>query len=273
MSAVELAPEHKVGLTLPNPVLPAAGCFGFGQEYAGLVELEALGGVVFGPVTHRPRRGSEPPRLVPFAGGVLVHTGLANPGAGALVRRARRAWGRIPVPIIVHVVATAPDEVSACCEQLGALEQVAGLELGIADDATPEEVAQLIGAARAGAGQPLLARLPLHSAGLLCGPAVEAGASALTIGAAPRGTLYDAGSGAFVTGRLYGPLVLGLALRALRQVRKAMAVPLIGCGGIHSIEDARALLRAGAVAVQVDSALWRDPGSLSAMARALGTTE
>ena len=273
MSAVELAPEHKVGLTLPNPCMPAAGCYGFGQEYSGLVEEGALGAVVFGPVTARPHRGSEPPRLVEIPGGVLVHTGLANPGAATLARRARRVWGRLTVPVIVHIVATSPDEVATCCGQLSALDMVAGFELGLADDATPQEATQLVAAARTRAGQPLLVRLPLHSAEGLCRAAVEAGASALTVGAAPRGTLVPAASSGFITGRLYGPFVLPLALRALRRVRRAVEVPLVGCGGIHTIEDARAFLRAGAAAIQVDSALWRDPSSLAHIARALAAPE
>jgi dihydroorotate dehydrogenase (NAD+) catalytic subunit len=268
MSAVELAPTHKVGLTLTNPCMPAAGCFGFGGEYGSLVNVEALGAVVYGPVTGRPRPGSPPPRLVPLPYGVLVHTGLANPGARALVRRARQMWSNLPVPVIAHVAATTPDEVASCCQQLGALETVAGLELGLTDETTPQEAGALVAAARESAAQPLIVRLGLASAEALCQVAVEAGADALTVAAPPRGTLRLP-SGEYLTGRLYGPWVLPLALHALRQVRRAVDVPLIGCGGIHTEEDAQAFLEAGAVAVQVDSVIWRDPGRLARIARAL----
>ncbi len=268
MSPVELAPLHKVGLTLPNPCMPAAGCFGFGREYDPLVEMEALGALVYGPVTARPRTGSAPPRLVPLPNGVLVHTGLANPGVAALVRRAHRNWCTLPVPLIVHVAGTTPDEAASCCRQLGALEVVAAVELGLPDDVTLEEAAALVSSARRSAVQPLIVRLGLAGAEAMAPVAVSSGADALTIAAPPRGTVRLP-SGEYLTGRLYGPWVLPLTLRALRQVRRAVEVPLIGCGGIHSAQDARAFLEAGAAAVQLDSALWRDPSSLARIARSL----
>ena len=90
--AIELAPNHKTGMTLANPVMPAAGCFGFGTEFADLLDITGLGAIVVGPFTARPRRGAEPPRAVPLADGVLVHTALANRAghvAGAAMGRIR----------------------------------------------------------------------------------------------------------------------------------------------------------------------------------------
>ncbi len=271
MTLIHLASDHKIGLTLDNPVMPAAGCFGFGTEYSRLVEIEALGAIVVGPVTAGPRRGAEPPRTMPVPGGVLLHTGLANPGISKIVRRYSHAWARSPVPVIVHVAGTSPDEVASCCRRLCGVEAVAGIELGLPDAITPDEAAAIIQAARAVAYQPLIARLPLTSAGSLCEPAVEAGADALTIAAPPRGTAWHAPGKCFVSGRLYGPLVLPLALRALRQVVERVSVPLVGCGGIHSAEDALAFFHAGAVAVQVGGALWRDPTCLARIARSLSS--
>ena len=269
MTTIDLAPEHKVGLTLTNPVMPAAGCYGLGAEYAQLVEVETLGAVVVGPVTAAARQGTDPPRTVSVVGGVLVHTGLANPGIGAIVHRAARAWARSPVPVIVHVAGTSPDEVVTCCKHLSGIEAVAGIEVSLPDTADVGEVADVAQASRAAASQPLIVRLPLSRAAALCEAAVASGAAALTIAAPPRGTAWHAPSGRFVTGRLYGPLVLPLALLALRCVRERVAVPLIGCGGIHNVADALAHLRAGAVAVQVGGALWRDPSCLARIARQL----
>ena len=118
-ATVDLAPNHKVGLALANPVMPAAGCFGFGTAYARLVEVEVLGAVLVGPITARPRRGAEPPRTLPIRGGVLLHTGLANPGVAAVTRRYTRAWARSPVPVIVHVASTTPEETASCCRRRG----------------------------------------------------------------------------------------------------------------------------------------------------------
>ncbi len=270
---VDLAPNHKIGLTLDNPVMPAAGCFGLGAEYSRLVEVEALGAIVVGPVTARPRRGSEPPRTAPIPGGMLLHTGLANPGVGKVARRYRHAWERSPVPVIVHIAGTSPDEVASCCLRLFGVEAVAGIELGLPDATTPDEAAAIIRAARADAYQPLIARLPLASAGSLCEKAVEAGADALTVAAPPRGTAWRAPGERFISGRLYGPLVLPLALRALRHVAERVSVPLVGCGGIHSTKDALAFLCAGAVAVQVGGAIWRDPACLARIARGLSAQD
>ena len=308
-AAVDLAPGHKVGLTLANPVMPAAGCFGFGKEYNQLVEVESLGAGGVGPVTAGPRRGAEPPRTLPLPpcqermgetlppeaegpgeehlppapgglGGVLLHTGLANPGVAAAVRRYGRAWARSPVPVIVHVAGTSPNEAASCCWRLASIEAVAGIELGLPDIASGatglaescDEVTDVIRAARAAASQPLIVRLPLAWAAALCKAAVEAGADALTVAAPPRGTVWHAPSDRFVTGRLYGPFVLPLALRALRRVAELVPVPLIGCGGIHSVADGLAFLRAGATAIQVGGALWHDPASLTRIARGLSST-
>jgi dihydroorotate dehydrogenase (NAD+) catalytic subunit len=272
MTAVDLAPDHKTGLTLANPVMPAAGCFGFGTQYARLVEVEALGAVVVGPLTVRPRQGAEPPRTVPIPGGVLLHTGLANPGIAAAVRRYARTWARSPVPVIVHVAGTSPAEAASGCQRLWSVEAVAAIELGLPDTADPDEASAIVQAAHTVARQPLIVRLPLAWADALCEAAIEAGADALTVAAPPRGTAWHAPTGRFVTGRLYGPFVLPLALRALRRVAELVPVPLIGCGGIHSAEDARAFLHAGAAAIQVDGALWRDPAGLARIARDLSPT-
>jgi dihydroorotate dehydrogenase (NAD+) catalytic subunit len=273
--AIELAPNHKTGLSLANPVMPAAGCFGFGLEYNRLIEMEALGAIVVGPVTGGPRRGAEPPRAVPIPDGVLLHTGLANPGVAAVVKRSARVWARSPVPVIVHVAGTSPDETQGCCQRLSGVEAVAGIELGLPDSAAGEDAAAIIQAARAATSQPLIVRLPLAlsmggglvRAGALCEVAVELGADALTVAAPPRGTAWHAER--FVAGRIYGAFVLPQALHALRRVAELVQVPLIGCGGIHCAKDALAFLRAGAVAVQVDAALWHDPACLVRIARDL----
>jgi dihydroorotate dehydrogenase (NAD+) catalytic subunit len=271
-SVVELAPNHKTGLTLANPVMPAAGCFGFGPEYTRLVEVEALGAVVVGPVTAGKRRGANPPRTLAIPGGVLLHTGLANPGVAAVARRYARVWTRSPVPVIVHVAGTSPGETAACCRRLASVEAVAGIELGLADTVSPDDAIAIVQAARATAGQPLIVRLPLTGDSppySLCEAVVGAGADALTIAAPPRGTAWYEPGEHFVRGRLYGPFVHPLALRALRRVAELVSVPIVGCGGIHGTEDARAFLHAGATAIQVGGALWRDPSCLARIARDL----
>ena len=265
--SVALAPGHKVGLVINGPVMPAAGCFGLGLEYSRLIDVEPLGAIVVGPVTAGPRPGAQPPRVLSIPGGVLLHTGLANPGVSAVVRRQARGWAALPVPVIVHVAGTSPGETASCCRRLSSLEAVAAVELGLPDTPAMEDVVSIVEAARDATRQPLIVRLPLGWAGDLCEGVVDAGGDALTVGAPPRGTGWHAQAGRFVTGRLYGPFVLPLAIRAVRQVLELVQVPVVGCGGISSAEDALVFLRAGAKAVQIDGAIWRDPSCLVRVAR------
>ena len=263
---IQPAAAHKAPLSLRNPVMVAAGCYGLGDGYADLIDLTHLGAVVVGPVTLRPRRGAAPPRAVAVPGGVLLHTGLENPGLSATLRHHRRTWSHSPVPVILHLAATTPERTSIACEQLSAEDAIAAVELGLANHVTPAEAAQLVEAAtNMYPYRPLLVRLPLETAADLAEPVVAAGADALVVAAPPRGTVHFRGR--FVTGRLYGPFVLPLALRALHQVVDRVSVPLVAAGGITSAADARAFLRSGALAVQIDVALWRNPAGLGPLAQ------
>ena len=266
---IALAPHHKAGLALANPVMTVAGCYGLGTEYAGLLDTGPLGAVVVGPVTVEPRQGAGPPRLMPVPGGVLLHTGLDNPGIARVVREFGRAWRQMSVPVIVHVAGTSLESVSRCCSRLSTIDAVGAIEVGVTDNATPDQVRDIIGAADASAIQPLLARLPLAGAIRLCEAAVEAGADALTVAGPPRGTVWYPPQHRFVTGALYGPFVFPLVLNVLQAIRSRVTVPIVGCGGVSDAEDASALLHAGCVAVQIGAAIWRDPLNLSRIARAL----
>jgi dihydroorotate dehydrogenase (NAD+) catalytic subunit len=244
----------------------AAGCYGLGDAYADLADPARLGAVVVGPVTLRPRRGAAPPRAVPLPGGVLLHTGLENPGLSAVLRHHRRTWSRSPAPVIVHLAATTPERTSVACERLSAEDAIAAVELGLANHVTIGDATQLVeAAANIYPYRPLLVRLPLETAADLAEAVVAAGADALVVAAPPRGTVHLRGR--FVTGRLYGPFVLPLALRALRQVADRSIAPLIGAGGITTATHVAAFLRSGAAAVQVDIALWRDPAGLASLAQ------
>lgn len=279
---IELAPNHKHGLSLRGPTIPATGVWGYSDEYRRLIPLEALGALVTNPITARPRRGARPPRAVGIPGGLLMHTGLHNPGVMAVIRRHHRRWKRSPVPVIAHVVGVNVDEAVACVERLSEIEIVAGVELGLPDSLTMEDALQVISAARAACTLPLIVKLPLWratdpaddaSGPGLAAQVVDLGcADALTVAAPPRGTVWHQDRA--LTGRLYGPVTFPQALRALCQVAELIgdAVPLIGCGGVHSAADALAMLRVGAVAVQVDSYVWKDPAGFVRLARQVTQT-
>src|SRR5512143_4135358 len=243
----------KQSLRLINPVIGGAGAFGYAGEYAKLIDLGKLGALVTNPVTLRPRRAATGTRVVPLDSGILVHTGLPNPGVHQVYRINAARWKSSSVPIIVHLAATSPDEVGKCAEILAGSDGIAALEIGLHDQATHRDARLMIGAAREHTHLPVLARLPLYYAAHVALAAEEAGADALVIAAPPRGTARDPLSGQLIGGRVYGPWLKALALRAAGQVAGRVKIPVIGCGGIHNPDDARDYLEAGAVAVQVDS--------------------
>jgi len=267
---IELAPRHKHGLSLKGPVMPAAGIMGYSDAYRRLIPWEVLGAFVTNPMTARPRPGAPDPRAISLPGGLLVHTGLHNPGVAAVIRHHRKHWAHCPVPVIAHVVGVNAEEAVTCVKRLSALEVVAGVELGLPDGLALEEALEIIMAARKAGSLPLIVKLPLLRASDLA-PRVadQDGADALTVAALPRGSVWHQGQ--TVTGRLYGPATAPQTLWMLRQVAALIegALPLIGSGGIHCTDDALAMLDAGAVAVQVDSYIWKDPTGFVRMARAV----
>ncbi len=271
---IELTRLGKESLVIENPVMPAAGTFGFdGAAYRDILDLTKLGAIVTNPVTWKARRVARGPRVVPMPSGILVHTGLPNPGAVKLIKRYGANWARSLAPVIVHVVATSPDDVAQCAGVLDRAEGVAGIELGVHDRATPEDVKVMVRAALSNTLRPLLVRVPLYSALESARAAQEAGAGGVVVAAPPRGTTRDPETGRLVGGRVYGPWLHAQILRAVGQVALALDIPVTGSGGVHTADDARDLIEAGAVAVQVDTVTWADPRRLEIIARNLGGLE
>jgi dihydroorotate dehydrogenase (NAD+) catalytic subunit len=267
--SIPLTRPGKNSLIVETPVMPAAGVFGFGEQYRDLIDFDKLGALVTNPVTYKPWSPATGTRVVPLDAGLLVHTGLPNPGLSKVIAHHRTTWERLPVPIIVHVVATTVDEVRRCIHKLDEEETVAGIELGLNDGISTAEAQAAVRAATDRSDKPVLVRLPFGVTVDLAAAVADAGAGGLVICAPPRGTARDSG-GRLVSGRLYGPMIKPLVLRLVGQIARRMDVPVIGAGGIHSPEDARDYLEAGAVAVQVDSATWINPKLLEHIARDLG---
>ncbi len=251
---IELAPSHKIGLVLASPVIAGGGAFGFADEYADLVDFTQFGAFVTNPITRRPRSPADGRRVAPFPGGVLMHTGLPNPGISAAIRDYERKWAKLGCPVIVHIAATTPDEVVGCVEKLERVEAVAGIEIGFRDNESLSEAEMMLREAVKRARQPVIASLPQARATAFARMSEKVGAQAVTVSAPPRGTL--AVSGEMVTGRLYGPSLLPQTLRLVHEIKSLIALPIIGAGGIQSHEDTEAVLEAGAVAAMVDSAAW-----------------
>jgi len=271
---IDLTRPGKQTLTIHNPVMPAAGVFGFdGAAYRDLVDLSQMGALVTNPITWKPRHAARGPRVVPLPSGALIHTGLPNPGVTRAIRQYGPTWAHSPIPIIVHVVATTPADVARCAEALDRCEGVAALELGLHDLATPDDIELILQAARDVTLLPLLVRVPLYSAVEAARVAQDAGAGGLIVAAPPRGTTRDPQSERLVGGRIYGPWLAAQALRAVGQVARIAAVPVVGSGGIHSAEDGRDFLEAGAAAIQLDTLIWTDPAQVDIIVRGLGGLE
>jgi dihydroorotate dehydrogenase (NAD+) catalytic subunit len=251
---VELAPAHKIGLTLNSPLIAGGGALGFADEYADLIDFSTLGAFVTNALTLRPRTPAEGPRVVPFAGGVLLHTGLPNPGVSAAIRDYERKWARLGCPVIVSLAATTPEELGASVTKLEAVDSVAGIEIGFRDDEVLADAEFMLREALGRARQPVIVSLPAARALAFARMAEKVGAQALTVAVPRRGT-WRVGE-EWVTGRLYGPAFLPQSLLLVQEIRKLTELPIIGAGGVHSKEDVKAMLAAGAAAVRLDSVAW-----------------
>ncbi len=269
-------------LKLKNPVLVAAGTFGYGLEFAASLPLESLGGVVLKTVTSKPREGNAPPRLAETPSGMLNAVGLQNVGLDRLITETLPALKRYAVPVIVSILGESPQELAAMTAKLSQLEEVSAIELNlscpnvrhpantnarfvglVAHDAAASS--EMVKAARQATSKPLIAKLSPDVTDLTpIALAVEqAGADAVTIANTFVGMSIDSktrrsrlGS---ATGGLSGPAIRPLAVYRVWYTAQILRIPIIGLGGIVSAEDALEFLFAGATAVAVGTANFADP--------------
>lgn len=269
--AIEIARPGKYSLIVPTPVMPAAGTVGFGDSYRALLDYEKLGAIVTNPATIEPWRPAAGTRIIPLDAGVLVHTGLPNPGLAKVISQNRRAWAKLPIPVILHLAAASARQVKGAIALIDDIDEIAAVELGLSDDIDQADAVSLVAEA-ARMEKPLLARLPFYECHQLALPVADAGADALVLTAPPRGAARDPYTGRLVSGRVYGPLIKPMVLRLVGRLRRQLPdeLPLIASGGIHSPQDARDYMDAGAIAVQVDAATWGQPKMLERIARDLG---
>lgn len=272
---IELAPNHKIGLSLVNPVMIASGCGGYGNAYQQFIDLSMFGAVVTNPITLRPRHGSSQPRLVETKGGFILNTGQQNPGVRKVIQQYQKSWTHGGTPVIAHLPADEPEDLLRTARALSGLETPQGqsalvaIELGLPHQATPADVMRWIRAVQGGSPLPLLVKLPLDAPLELAETVAEAYADALVIGSPPWGTAQVPVSEAVVSGFLYGPALHSLALRALYLLKSRVDLPLVAAGGIHSLADAQAFLAAGAAAVQIDTLIFIEPKSAYDIAQSL----
>ncbi|MFQ6097127.1 MAG: dihydroorotate dehydrogenase [Armatimonadota bacterium] len=263
------------GIRLRNPVMAASGTFGFGQEYADVVDVSRLGAVVVKGTTLEPWPGNPPPRIVETAAGMLNAIGLQNDGVEAFLTD-KLPWLRERgATVIVNVCGHAPDEYAKVCEILDDADGVAAIEInascpnikegGMAFCAAPSALRDLVAACREATHLPLITKLSPNVTDIvgLANAAVRAGSDAVSLINTLLGMVIDAEKRkpilANVTGGLSGPAIKPVALRMVWEVARAVPAPVIGMGGIMTATDAIEFLLAGAKAVAVGTANFVNP--------------
>ncbi len=271
------------GIPLANPVLTASGTFGYAREYAGLVDLGAIGAIVVKGVSLEPWPGNPPPRTVETASGMLNAIGLENPGVDHFIDTDLPYLAGLGVPIIVNVVGRTPAEYAEVARRLTGPAGVAGLEAniscpnvkegGLSFGADPDIAAGLVAGMRRVTGLPLIVKLTPNVTDIvtLAHRVVDAGADGLSLINTLVGMAIDPEACRPVlangTGGLSGPAIKPVALALVYRVAAAVTVPIVGMGGIFTGRDAVEFLMVGASAVAVGTATFIDPGAPARVAR------
>lgn len=271
-------------LRFRNPVLVASGTFGYAREMEGLVDFAQLGGIVPKTVTQASRIGNKPPRTVETAAGMLNAIGLDNDGIDHFIAHHLPYLKTLPTAIVGNIAGKTEDEFFAMAEKIGATQGLAGLELNLscpnvsggADFATdPDVTRRIIAGVRKVCPLPIIAKLTPNVTRIvpIAAAAAEAGADAVSLVNTFVGVAIDwrrkkpiLGN---ITGGLSGPAIKPLALRIVWQVARAVQIPIIGIGGIATIDDAMEFFLAGASAIQVGTANFFKPTASIEIARQL----
>lgn len=272
---------------LANPILVASGTFGYAREMTAFADFSRLGGVIPKTVTPLPRAGNPPPRTVETSAGLLNSIGLDNDGLEAFLQKSLPYLTTLPTAVIVNIAGKSTAEFVAMAERLAEQRGIAALELNIScpnvtggvDYGTdPAKTAEVISAVRAVCPFPIFAKLTPNVTSIveIARAATDAGADALSLVNTFQGLVVNwrrrqpvLGNG---IGGLSGPAIKPLALRCVWQVAQAVKTPIIGIGGIQSLDDVMEFLICGASAVQVGTANFYQPALASQLPDQLAAT-
>ena len=262
-------------LRLQNPVLTASGTFGYGQEYASLLDLNRLGGIIVKGLSLNPRPGNMPPRAVETPCGLLNAIGLQNVGVENFIADKLPFLRDLSVPVIVNILGQDIKEYQKLAERLNSVEGIAALEVniscpnvkagGVVFGTDYKAAARVTRAVRVAARLPIIVKLSPNVTDIvsIARAVEEAGADAVSLINTLTGMAIDIEARRpklhNVTGGLSGPAIKPIALRMVWQVAGAVNIPVIGCGGIMTAADALEFLIAGASAVQVGTANFVNP--------------
>jgi dihydroorotate dehydrogenase (NAD+) catalytic subunit len=273
--AIDLLPGHKSGLSLSNPVMTASGTFANGLEYAKIFDIQRLGAIVSKAITLRPRRGNVQPRIVETTGGMLNSIGLQNVGIDAILEKVAPVWATWRVPVIANIAGETVSDYAELARRLDGVSGVSGLEVniscpnvesGLDFGVDPRAAAEVANAVRRETQLPLIVKLSPNVTDLvsIAAAVVDAGADALTLINTFPAMRIDINTRrpalGWGSGGLSGPALKPIAVRMVCQAATALPkVPIIGCGGIMSGEDAVEMIMAGASAVQIGTATFLNP--------------
>lgn len=266
----------KIGkLKLQNPVMVASGTFGYGVEYAQLLDLNQLGAVVVKGIRLEPVRGNATPRTVEVASGLINAIGLQGPGVDGFIKKYWSFLKTLKVPTIINIWGTTVEEYAEVAERFDALGGVGALELNVscpnikkggAQFGTDLKLlAQVVAACRKVTKLPLITKMSPNVVSIapFAKAAEDAGSDALSIMNSYPAMAIDIETRrpklANVTGGLTGPCIKPIAIKLVWEAAKAVKIPIIGMGGIHNAADAIEFMVAGATAVAVGTATFYEP--------------
>ena len=266
----------KIGsLELKNPVMTASGTFGYGLEFADLVPLDEIGGIIVKGTTLKPREGNDYPRMAETTGGMLNCVGLQNKGVDYFCDHIYPQIKDIDTRMIVNVSGDSPETYALCAEKIDALEAIPAIELniscpnvrdgGMAFGVTCSGAASVVRAVRERYHKTLIVKLSPNVTNIVdIAKACEAeGADALSLINTLMGMSIDIERRcprlSIGTGGLSGPAVKPVAVRMVHQVSRGVGIPVVGLGGICTAEDAIEFFMAGATAIEIGTANFLDP--------------
>lgn len=264
------------GVALDNPVVPASGTFGFGQEFIPYYDINVLGSLSFKGTTQSPRFGNPTPRIAECPNGMLNSVGLQNPGIEHVIAHELPELRKIfHKPIMANISGFSLEEYVDCCARMDAEEQVAFLEVniscpnvrhgGMAFGTSPEAAAEITRAVKAVTHKPIIMKLSPNVTDIvsIAKACEDAGADGLSLINTLLGMRIDLRRRkpvlANVMGGYSGPGVFPVALRMVYQVTGAVHIPVVGMGGIASARDVIEMMMAGATAVEIGAANLVDP--------------
>lgn len=264
------------GLKLDNPVIPASGTFGYGNEFKDFYDINILGSFSFKGTTREARFGNPTPRIAECEAGMINAVGLQNPGIDAVIERELpRLRTFFRKPVIANISGFSIEEYAYCCERIDKEEQVGLIEVnvscpnvrhgGMSFGTSPEQAAEVTRAVKAVTTKPIYIKLSPNVTDIvsIAKACEEAGADGICLINTMLGMRIDLQRRrpviANTMGGFSGAAIFPVAVRMVYQVAKVCRVPVIGCGGVQSARDVIEMMMAGATAVEVGAANLRNP--------------